>query len=283
MFWKFSRRFFLTQFLLVGANQCKSLIKPAGELVIGAISYDEGEQTIQQYDRLSHYLGKNLKTHITLEPVRNETTALERIQNRDWSMVFAPPGVAAIAIADHQYTPILPLQGIGDLRSILVIRRDHPIQDIHQLSNQQVALGQPGSAVGYYIPLYNLYGLVLAQILFAPTPDMVLEWVQQGKAIAGAVSLSDLNSKQPENRAKFRVLFTDPHHLPAGVILISSTLDANYQDHIRRLLVEAPMEILQDVGYVPNAPVPDYQYMITVVKRVQKIANRLHEKPVRLF
>ena len=43
------------------------------------------------------------------------------------------------------------------------------------LNGQAVALGQPGSATGYYFPLLNLYGLTLSKIRLAPTPKQALQ------------------------------------------------------------------------------------------------------------
>ncbi|MCC5642602.1 hypothetical protein LC607_06480 [Nostoc sp. CHAB 5824] len=46
---------------------------------------------------------------------------------------------------------------------------------------------------------------------------------------------------------------------------------------------DAPPNLVQDVGYLPNVEALDYQYMISVVKRVTAIAARLNSKPVHLF
>jgi len=32
---------------------------------------------------------------------------------------------------------------------------------------------------------------------------------------------------------------------------------------------EAPSSLAAEAGYIPNAPLPDYRYMISVVKRVR--------------
>ena len=65
-------------------------------------------------------------------------------------------------------------------RSLIVVRNDSSIQKVSDLANKTIALGEPGSASGYYLPLYDLYGLTLAQIRSAPTPKTVLEWLGDG-------------------------------------------------------------------------------------------------------
>lgn len=240
---------------------------------------------IQQFTAFDRYLGERTQARIELEPAFNENKALERIQAHGWSLVFAPPGLAAIAIARHQYLPLFPLQGVKDLRSVLVVRNDSSIRTLKQVEGQTVALGQLGSATGYFFPLYNLYGLTLAQILFAPTPRTTLEWVAQGKAAVGALSLAEFNLYRPKfpRKNSLRVLYVDPHPVPSGVVLIGPMIDRNRQERIRQAMGEASSALAQQVGYIPNAPVPNYDYMIAVVERVRPIAAHLQEKPARLF
>ena len=49
-----------------------------------------------------------------MEPAFNELKAVEQIERGVWSIVFAPPGLAAIAMSKQQYIPIFPMQGEGD-------------------------------------------------------------------------------------------------------------------------------------------------------------------------
>jgi phosphonate transport system substrate-binding protein len=155
------------------------------------------------------------------------------------------------------------------------------------LQGQTVALGQPGSATGYYFPLYNLYGLTLSELMFAPTPKTVLEWVSQGKATAGALSKEEFDSYSSQLKpTEFRIIFTDPHYVPPGVVLIGPTVESNSQEQIRKVMRDVPSTIAQEVGYIPNGSLPDYGYMIAVVKRVNSIApdaTSIQLKPARLF
>ncbi|AFY36197.1 phosphate/phosphite/phosphonate ABC transporter substrate-binding protein [Calothrix sp. PCC 7507] len=284
MHWRFSRRFFLFQLLSWLIAGCKPTPKSTGILTIGVINYGGGEEIIKQYTQFNQLLSEKTKARIRLEPVFNENKAIERLEAGAWSLIFAPPGIAAIAISRHQYTSIFPLVGVSNLRSIFVVRKDSPIQDLKQLQGQTVALGQLGSATGYYFPLYNLFGLTLAEILFAPTPKTVLELIAEGKAAAGAISLAEFNLYSSQLQpTEFRILYTDPHRVPPGGVLIGPTLERNRQEYIRKIMSEFPSALTQEVGYVPNGKVPDYQYMISIVERVRLIAPNLYNKPVRLI
>ncbi|BAY11225.1 phosphate/phosphite/phosphonate ABC transporter substrate-binding protein [Calothrix sp. NIES-2098] len=284
MSWKLSRRFFLLQMLFWAVNGCQPKAQFDGELTIGTISYGGGEDIITQYTKFNRYLAEKTKSHIRLEPAFNENKAIERLEARAWSLVFAPPGLAAIAIARYQYVPLFPLVGVSNLRSIFVVRKDSPISELKQLQGQTVALGQQGSATGYYFPLFNLYGLTVAEIISAPTPKTVMEWVAVGKATAGAVSIAEYNLYSSQlSQTQFRVLYTDPHYVPAGVVLIGPNIERNRQEYIRKVMSEFPSGLAQQVGYIPNGNIPDYQYMISVVERVKLIVPQLQNKPVRLF
>nr|WP_202925052.1 PhnD/SsuA/transferrin family substrate-binding protein [Myxacorys almedinensis] len=262
------------------------------QLVLGTVSYGDGDRTIAQYERFNRYLGEKLQAVVQLEPAYNERKALERIAAQAWAIVFAPPGLAAIAMTQHRYIPLCPLEGINSLRSVLVVKSDSPYDDLRSLAGKTLAIGQPGSAVGYYFPIFNLYGLTLRNLEISPNPKGILEAIAQGKADVGALSMEEFNTyKAQVTQAEFRVLFTDTHNVPSGLVLLSPTIDRTLQDSIQKILREIPSVVAQEARIVPNGAIPDYKYMISVVERVRTIfpadtsegAALLTQKPVRLF
>ena len=275
---RLSRRLFLIESILLAAYACKSAQKPSPPLVIGVINYDQNEQIINHYTSFNRYLSSVLKAHVEIEPTFNERKALERISSQAWSLVFAPPGVAAIAIDDFQYIPLFPMQeDVTNLRSIFIVDNNSPIQELRQLEGKTIALGQLGSTTGYYFPIYNLYGLTLAEVLLAPTPKTILEWVARKKVAAGALSSQEFNLYRPQfSQTKFRILYTDSHPVPASSILLAPTVDRTYQNRITQAMNDAPPDVVQQAGYVPNALVPNYEYMISVVERVRAIATDIN-------
>jgi phosphonate transport system substrate-binding protein len=290
--YKFSRRLLLLQLFLLAACGAPSLSSKRQGLVLGVVSYDAGERTLNRYAKFNQYLSEKIGVIVQLEPAFNENKALERIRNQAWSLAFAEPGLAAIAIAQYHYIPLFPLQGITNLRSILVVRKDNPIVELKELQNQPIALGQPGSATGYFFPIYNLYGLTLAEIMLAPTPKTVLEWVAIGKATAGALSKEELYLHGSYfSSTEFRILYTDPHEVPPGAVLVAPNLNENLRQQIRQIMNQTPSILAQEVGYIPNSPAPDYGYMISVINRVRTIfpdeyergATPLQLKPARLL
>ncbi|MBF2022131.1 MAG: phosphate/phosphite/phosphonate ABC transporter substrate-binding protein [Hydrococcus sp. C42_A2020_068] len=278
------KRFLLLSFLMLAVG-CKPMSPPSsGQLTIGVISFEESDRSVEQYSELKNYLGSVLKSLVELEPAYNELKAIDQIKRKRWDIVFAPPGLAAIAISQAQYAPLFPTEGALKTRSVIIVLKDNPIENLNQLAGKTIALGQPGSATGYYLPIYNLYGLTLAEVRLAATPKNVLELIANQEVAAGAMSLAEFNQYRSEfPGVRFRILHTDSHIVPSGAVLVSSDLDPAQKDQIRETLSKVSPAIASSAGYITNAPPPDYQYLIAVIDRVVPIAERIRQKPAPLY
>ncbi|UBF25342.1 phosphate/phosphite/phosphonate ABC transporter substrate-binding protein [Kovacikia minuta CCNUW1] len=281
-----SRRLLLTQtFLLVAGCAASQTNQPQslGKLVIGAVAYGEGARSVDQYQRFISYLETRIKTLIELEPAYNEVKAADQIQRQAWSIVFAPPGLAAIAVSKANYLPIFPLEGVDNLSSVLVVQKNSPIQKLNDVTGQVVALGQPGSATGYYVPLYNLYGTSPAEVRIAPTPKTTLEWLAKGEVAVGALAKDEFERFRAEfSPVEFRILYNS-RRIPSGSVLISPEVDRNQQRLIQQAMNEAVPAVAQEVGYIPNTPPPDYKTLISFIEKVKPIEARIEEKPAPLY
>jgi phosphonate transport system substrate-binding protein len=279
-----SRRLFAVNLLLLLAScQSKNSVWN-GKLTVGLVSYGEGIRSLEKLENFKNYLSEELKTIIELEPTFNEIKAIEQIKKQTWSLVFAPPGLAAIAISQAKYIPIFPLEGVSNLRSVIVVLDNSPIRQLKDLTGKVIALGQEGSATGYYLPIYNLYGTTLAEVKLADTPEKVLELVAKQQVVAGALSKAEFENYRAQfPETKFRILFIDPHNIPSGSILVSPKVEPQQLQQIRQVMKSASPYLVQSAGYVTNGKVPDYTYMIKVVERVVPIAQRIREKPAPLY
>ncbi len=281
----FLRRSLGLQLLLILLTACAPAeLSGKKKLSIGVVSYGDGRKSIEQFDTLKTHLETELKSIVELEPAFNEVQAIQQIDRKSWDIVFAPPGLAAIAISQKQYLPLLSESGGEKERSIIVVRNESPIRNINGLSNKIVALGREGSATGYYLPVFNLYGLTLAEVRFAPTPKTMLTWVSDGKVAAGALSIAELERYRGDfDQNKFRILYRDVHPVPAGSVLVGPHIDRNEQQQILQALETVSSRVSSSVGYIANTKPPDYSYLIKVVKRVRPIAQHIKEKPAPLF
>jgi phosphonate transport system substrate-binding protein len=254
------------------------------ELTVGVVSYGEGNISLSKYNRFKDYLGKRTQSRVELEPAFNELQAIEQIQRQKWDIVFAPPGLAAIAISKQMYVPVFSMEGVSSTqRSLLVVREDKPYQQISDLKNKVVGMAEMGSAAGYYVPLYDLYGLTLAQIKFAPTPKVALSWLDDSSADAVAIAERDFEVYRREFPAtKFKVLHTS-RWIPAGVVLIGPNIDITRQNQIQNIMREAPSDVTADAGYVPTAKIPKYDQFIQLIDKVRPLENRVKQQPAVLL
>ncbi|WP_041780161.1 phosphate/phosphite/phosphonate ABC transporter substrate-binding protein [Allocoleopsis franciscana] len=277
----FSRRLFLWQIVLL-LTACKTAeTSKLGKLSMGVVSYGEDDRSIEQYSPLVDYLQAQLKTIIELEPAYNEIKALEQIKRKNWSLVFAPPGLAAIAIFEEQYSPLFPLEGVEKMRSLIVVREESPFKKLTDLKNQTMALGQPGSATGYSLPLYNLYGLTLAGVRIAPTPKTILEWIDKKEVAAGALSLADLERyRQNFKQTNYRVIHSSS--VPPGAIIVGPMVELYQQERIRKTLASASQNTIQAAGYLTNSRVPEYKALMEIIAKVRPLAGKIKDKPVYL-
>jgi phosphonate transport system substrate-binding protein len=278
------RDLFLISLAMPLLKACRQQAEPGpiNKLVIGIVSYDAGPNLLDKFERFRAYLATATQTIVELEPAFNELKAVEQIQRQIWSMVFAPPGLAAIAIGSAQYIPLFGLQSRINERSVLLVQAESPIQSLSDLANQVVALGEPGSATGYYLPLYDLYGLTLQEVRFAPTPKTVLDWLNQGKIAAGAMSEQEFQQYRTEFGAeRFRVLHQS-RNVPASAVLIAPSVERNQQYQIEKAMREAPSSVIGDAGYIPEATLPDYDQFIKLVAKVRPLEARVKQKPAVL-
>lgn len=253
------------------------------KLSIGVVSYSEGANSLSRYQEFKDYIANKTRKIVELEPAYNELQAVAQVQRKTWEIVFAPPGLAAIAIAESQYTPIFSMEGVTSTqRSLILVRDDKRYQKIGDLANQVIALGKPGSAAAFYVPLYDLYGMTLAQIKLAPTPKTALTWLRDSTVEAIAISENDYETLRREfPQTKFRVLHTS-RWIPAGVVLASPNLDRNLKAIIQKSMREAPADIVADAGYVPTAKIPNYEQFIKLIEKVRPFEEKVKQTPVVL-
>lgn len=282
------RMLFVKLLVLVGVlgASCNSEAELSGlnELTVGVVSYDQGELSVERYEPLQQYLAEETKSIVQLEPAYNEIQALEQIERKKWDIVFAPPGLASIAIDQNLYIPLFSLEEIdSNRRSLIVVREDSPAQELVDLSNQVVALGEPGSAAGYYLPVYDLYGLVLQEARFAPTPRTALQWLSDGTVDASALSMGEFEQYRRDFPAtEFRILHTS-RWIPPGLVLLGPNVERNLQQEIERALQEAPPEITADAGYVPSAEIPSYSHFTELVQKVFPLREQVQQIPAVLL
>ena len=275
-------RFLILLTLLLGGCESSNILPE--KVNIGVVSYGEEDISLDKYERFKNYIALQTKSIVELEPAYNELQAIDQISRNRWDIVFAPPGLAAIAIDRQLYEPLFSMGEVSSRqRSLLIVREDSPIKKIPDLANKTLALGQIGSAAGCYVPLYDLYGLTLSEIRFAPTPKTALQLLEEGSV--DAIALSEKNFevyKRQFSQTKFRIIHTS-RWIPPGLVLLSPTVERNREKQIRQFMSEASADMTADAGYIPSVKVPQYKQFIQLIKKVKPLELRVKETPAVLL
>ncbi len=111
----------------------------------------------------------------------------------------------------------------------------------------------------------------------------VLEWIVKGEVVAGALSKDEFDRDRSQfSPAEFRIIHTS-RQIPVGSVLVSPKVERNQQELIQKAMSEVSPDLAQEAGYIPNAKVPDYNFLIALIEKVKPIEARIREKPARLF
>lgn len=276
-------RHFILFLMMVSIVSCAAATPVSTDkLTIGVVSYGEADVSLERYQRFQDYLAEQTKIAFELEVAYNELQAVQQVESGNWSLIFSPPGLAVIA-GKRGFTQLFPLDDANKSEhSLIVVLEDSPVEILEDLANQTVAMGKPGSAAGYYLPLYDLYGLTLKEVKFAPTPEMLLEWVGDGTVVAGAISEKDFNEyKSKLSGTRFRTLYKSKRNIPAGVVLLGA-VERSQGEFIQKVMQAAPSDVTSDAQYLPAAPLPDYSDMVKVVERVRPLEEQVRRSPAIL-
>lgn len=277
------RRHWILSLIVMVAVGCADVNTVSTDrMTIGVVSYGDSEVSLEKYQRFQDYLAEQTKIAFELEVAYNELQAIHQIENGNWSLVFAPPGLAVIA-GKQGYSQLFPLDDADrSEHSFIVVQADSPIETLTDLAYKTIGMGEPGSAAGYYLPLYNFYGLTLEEVKFAPTPETLLSWVEAGDVAAGAISEKDFEQYKGQfPGSTFKVLYESKRNIPAGVVLLG-VVERGQGEFIKRTMQEAPSAITSDARYIPSAPLPNYSDMVKVVERVRPLESQVQQVPAVL-
>ncbi|MEO1377775.1 MAG: PhnD/SsuA/transferrin family substrate-binding protein, partial [Cyanobacteria bacterium J06635_10] len=135
----FARFGFLIILVLLGIG-CNSSNMAREKITLGVVSYGQENVSLDKYERFKNYIAAKTKSIVELEPAYNELRAIDQIRRKRWDIVFAPPGLAAIAIDKELYEPLFSMGEVSNTeRSLLIVRDDSPIKEISDLANKTIA------------------------------------------------------------------------------------------------------------------------------------------------
>lgn len=147
-------------------------------------------------------------------------------------------------------------KGTAQYKTLIVARKDGPVNRIEDLAGRRFAFEDPGSTSGYLVPRATLEasGLSLVELSNPrdPAPDgklgysfakgeiNVVAWVNRGLAEAGAISDLDWNDEgdAPAHlKQELKVIHETPPII-RSLLMVRSTMDDALKQEIRRVLLQ---------------------------------------------
>lgn len=205
------------------------------------------------------YLSSKLKDtgiergEVVLAGDNSVSNLIKLVKEKKIDVVLESPFIAASLKAKANAIPILTAwrEGVGEYSSFIIVRKDSGINKIEDLKGRIIALKDPGSNSGYFIPKMTIKakGLELMELssfnsivpkdktgyVFAGSELNVSSWVFYKKAAAGALSNLAWAAPQavPEAYKKdFKIIY-ESQKMPEFIVLVREGLDKRLVKRIR--------------------------------------------------
>jgi phosphonate transport system substrate-binding protein len=227
----------------------------------------------EQFLPLKEYIEKEISRPITLEIARNYQEAISDIGTGKAGLAFLDPSAYCEARHLHKVVPLAKtvLGGSSRYRSVIVARKDSPIDRIAEGKGMRLALGNTSSSSSYLIPavMFKEVGLVLddfASVGFLENEDRIALSVLTRKHDLGGMS-ERIALKYLDDGLK---IIRTSEAIPQYSICASSKLPRDVRDKIRKALLSVnsdrtPGLIAAMKGLDGFAPVEDRDFDVVRV------------------
>jgi phosphonate transport system substrate-binding protein len=148
--------------------------------------------------------------------------------------------------------------GVDSYHSVIFTRKDSGIHSIDDLAGRTLALDNPYSTSGYFLPVFFLLnsGLNLSAVaedtamvpreaagfLFSYDDENTLQWVLSGRVDAGATDNYHFDTAFPENIREQLVVLGRTDAVPRQVVLARADLPSDLLEAITQLLINADQD-----------------------------------------
>jgi TRAP-type C4-dicarboxylate transport system permease small subunit len=289
------------------------------ELTIGFISFPI--IPVEDYEEVADYLKKQLGEDIDyrLDPVNFGTITQDadlqtrgemslqlvrvvegKISSRTWDVAFTLSPIYSLTAeeAGYKFIAVMNPQARA-LKSAFFVRKDNDeINNFDDFTNRTIALGSLDdpltSPYTFYVPLYHLYGLSLAEIALQ-TPQEIFKSVENGEEVDIGVGLDQVVTGEAfwlptEVGQYYKNLFKiiTPRNrqadIPLAGVFLSPELSEQDQERIAEVLLAAPDEI-KEKGRYGEGEKPDYQSFKEIIDFVQVIliCSDWRSQPARIY
>ncbi len=230
---------------------------PSGTPAESNLAISSPNSTASQIDReqLRKYLEEKLQKQypsikveldelVNVKRENRNKVAEERITNKTWDIAFANSPLLALNAKNQGYLFgfAAKVRGESSYETSIFVRKDSKIKALGDLNaSKVVALGNPDNLIGFYMPIYDLYGTQVQTMhgnRLSQIPNLVL-----CKKFDAGVAQSRLIKDNPN----FTILSS--RTIKPGGIYLSPNLSTEAQILLKDLFRNAPENIQLVAGY----------------------------------
>lgn len=193
-----------TAILILASVVCAGCARSSARLVIGMVPSSSPALMLSAFSPLKEYLRNELGLPVEVSVAKSYQDLIRQMARKEVDIGLYGPFSYILAEEGQRLSPLV-LRDRRDLglyyNSTIVARSDSAIHSIEDLRGQTMSFVDPASTSGFLVPdaLFISRQVDIEKFFssyhFAGTHDKVLDEVLQGRAAAGAVSLSILNSR----------------------------------------------------------------------------------------
>jgi phosphonate transport system substrate-binding protein len=157
------------------------------------------------------------------------------------------------------------------------VLEDSPIKGYADMNGAKLGLLPRGSLVGFYLPLYNLYGVRVSGIAYGVSFIDLAE-----KLAAGTINAMAWDANQSQRPPGTRVAAVDPHLIPGGAMVMKSTLNSADYKSLLAVLDANAFQLPAFLGY-SSGSFPDprsYHHFTKIIRDVDSwtLPQRLRQE-----
>jgi serine/threonine protein kinase len=196
------------------------------------------------------------------------TNSNHQIKNKNWDIAFTLSPLLSLAARDRGYEFAFAsnIRGQPSFSSSIYVRKDSDISSLKDInSSKKIALGNRNDLIGFYQPIYLLYGTspsIESNYTFPTIRSMVL-----CKRVDIGVGPTQGIQEDP----KLTILATSS--VSVGGVYFSPQLPFETRKILKNLLENAPVSIRNDAAYMQGAEPTnaDYEKVKLLKDRAQEI------------
>jgi ABC-type phosphate/phosphonate transport system substrate-binding protein len=208
----------------------------------------------------------------SIDPTQKDWVAAvdNKLKNKEWDIAFTSPLTAVTAKAqgyEFAFSPDFMGQSSSD--SSIFARKDSRIASLKDITaDKVVALGNQNDLVGYYMPVYDLYG-TKPTYKTGNRSSKIMEMVLCKQADVGA-GRTQLVKDNPN------LTILTSRSLKAGAVYLSPQLSVDTRKKIQDLFTQAPAEVQKKAGYSQGTEPTNAQYgeIVRIKERAAELIGK---------